>query len=830
MPFLQRYSGIRHGGIVLTGNTLGLSKAANSTAAGTLGSIGAFVSLDTSLQVNDFPPGTTLDYTKNGSAATLTLPAGAYVLYAELVWGGLYRSTVSDISARMNDGITLTTPLGPDTVLPAAATAQNFLITNSGVTVGFYVRTADVTAIVRQAGAGTYSAGRVPALIEALDARTSETNHAGWTLAVVYESGALPLRDLTLWSGGAVVSPSSGSTDITLTGFVTPDAAPMTGRLYVSSQEGDAGLTGDRMLFGASTAALTAVSGPNNPAGNFFASQINDSAGALDTSGTFGSRNASAAAGTNTRACRQGWDVTSVDVSALLTPGMTTAAMRFTTNGDLYVPNCLALAIDSKGALIEAVKSADRTFASVGEEIGYSVTLRNTGSIRAETVTLTDILPEGLTLSAGSVRLNGAPYAGGLPVTFGPLDAGAEATVTFSAYAAAVPAVNPVVNVATADYVFMPFPGYPVPGSSESGPVSCYITDNVRSLVKNVNKAAATVGEELLYTSVLGNAGNLRMTGIVFTDAVPAGTTFLPGSVAVNGVAQPAYDPSSGFPLPDLDPGQSAAVTFTVTINTTGEEIMIIDNNSNVTFDYVLPDGSTISGEQDSNTVSTEVLTYAVTRVKSSDKTFLGEGENARQTVVFTNNSAADLTNVSFADTMSSGATHVAGSVTVNGVSQPTYDPVAGFALPDIPSGGSATVEYSILSNNPKTDNTVTNTGALTYTVNDAVRGPVTYTENTNDVSLVLVSTRMTVIKSVDKSYAVRGDNLHYTSAITNSGSMNKTNLIFRDPAPAGTMFVPGSVRVNGTQYASYDPAVGFVLPDLAVGQTVTVEFDVTVV
>lgn len=88
----------------------------------------------------------------------------------------------------------------------------------------------------------------------------------------------------------------------------------------------------------------------------------------------------------------------------------------------------------------------------------------------------------------------------------------------------------------------------------------------------------------------------------------------------------------------------------------------------------------------------------------------------------------------------------------------------------------------------------------------------------------------MTVIKSVDKSYAVRGDNLHYTSAITNSGSMNKTNLIFRDPAPAGTMFVPGSVRVNGTQYASYDPAVGFVLPDLAVGQTVTVEFDVTVV
>lgn len=215
-----------------------------------------------------------------------------------------------------------------------------------------------------------------------------ETNHAGWTLAIVYENASLPLCDLTLWGGGTVVSPSSGSTDVTLTDFITPDALPIAGKLFISAQEGDAVLTGDRMLFGPDSASLTPVSGPNNPVGNFFASQINDSNGVLDTSGTFGTRNANAAAGTNSTACRQGWDITAVDVSSLLSAGMTTAAIRFTTDGDLYVANALALQIDSKGAQLIVQKSVDKTVAEVGEAIGYTLQITNTGSIRAETVTV----------------------------------------------------------------------------------------------------------------------------------------------------------------------------------------------------------------------------------------------------------------------------------------------------------------------------------------------------------------------------------------------------------------------------------------------------------
>lgn len=88
---------------------------------------------------------------------------------------------------------------------------------------------------------------------------------------------------------------------------------------------------------------------------------------------------------------------------------------------------------------------------------------------------------------------------------------------------------------------------------------------------------------------------------------------------------------------------------------------MIINNTSNVTFDYVLPDQKTMSGEQESNLVQTEVLTSSVSRVKSSDKFFLNEGETAKQNIVVTNNSGAILSSMFFRDTISSGATHVPG-------------------------------------------------------------------------------------------------------------------------------------------------------------------------
>lgn len=251
---------------------------------------------------------------------------------------------------------------------------------------------------------------------------------------------------------------------------------------------------------------------------------------------------------------------------------------------------------------------------------------------------------------------------------------------------------------------------------------------------------------------------------------------------------------------------------------------MIITNQSETQFDYTLPDQTTHTETRESNIVDTEILTYSFTKVKTSNHNFLQEGEIATQTVTLTNNSPIMLYNIFFTDTLSGGGTYVEGSVVVGGTPQPTYDLVTGFNVGNLVPGGSVTISYQIKANNPMTNVLITNYATVSYTADGR-----NLNENSNIVEIAVVSNRLTIVKTVDKAVAIVGEKLHYTSTIANSGTLPKTNLIFTDDIPVGTTFVENSVKINGATQNGLNPNNGFALPNLAVGEIVVVEFDVTV-
>ena len=251
---------------------------------------------------------------------------------------------------------------------------------------------------------------------------------------------------------------------------------------------------------------------------------------------------------------------------------------------------------------------------------------------------------------------------------------------------------------------------------------------------------------------------------------------------------------------------------------------MNIPNQSETEFSYTLPDGSTQTETRDSNIVNTEILTYSFTKVKSSDKTFLQEGDTATQKVVLTNNSLLQLTNLFFKDLLSGGGTYVPQSVIVDGVPQPTYDLANGFDIGDLAPNEIRTIIYQIIANNPLTEALIFNYANVAYTANER-----NLNENTNTVNLVVVSNNLSIVKQVDKSVAVQGETLHYTRTLTNTGTVLKTNLTFKDDIPVGTTFVENSVKIDGLSYSGLNPQTGFSLNDLPVGASSVVEFDVTV-
>ncbi|UYX54031.1 cell surface protein [Bacillus thuringiensis] len=834
MPITNRFSTTTNGALAITGNTLGLSKISNLNRAGTIGAIGAFVTTNTALQVTTFPAGTTLNYTQNSSTAILNIPAGSTILYAELVWGGNYLSRDQNITSVLGNPVSFTTPVSTYSITPSAVTASNQTFVSGSVTFGFYTRSADVTSLVQAAGSGSYTTGSVPGLVDPLDASNGAINSAGWTLIVAYQNGSLPARNLTIYVAGNRVSVETGSADVSVSGFLTPAGGPVSGRLFLSSTEGDADLTGDQALFGPNFSSLNALSGPNNAVNNFFGSQINNAAGNLDTTGTFGTRNQSASTSTNISAGRQGWDITSIDISPYLTNSQVSAAIRLTTNGDAYMLNTVGLQININSPNIQATKSVNKSVAAIGDILTYTVTVPNTGLLPANNVIFTDILPNGTSFIPGTVTIdnvaqtNANPAAG---ISLGTINNNASRTVTFQATVVSLPNQNPISNTANITFQYTPIAG----GTTFNGLATSNSAGTQINLVdingtKSVNKIFTDIGETLTYSISLANIGNIAATSAVYTDPIPSGTTFIPGSVTVNGITQAGANPANGISIGSIAANSTTTISFQVFVPSIPQTNPIL-NSGTTTYQYIpVPNQPAVNGTDTTNIVSTQVNNATVTMTKTVDKNYADIGDTLTYTVAFTGTGNTNANNVIFTDAIPTGTTFVLNSLTIDGTTQVGANPANSVNIGSIATGTTKNVSFQVVVNTIPVSNVVSNgsSASYQYTVNPS-QSPVTKNIASNVVTTQINNANLTLTKSTNKQFATIGDTISYTVLITNSGNTAATNVQLTDPLPNGTILTPGTVTLNGV-LQNVNSLIALPIGTIPGGATFTLSFQVTVI
>ncbi|MBK4740108.1 DUF7507 domain-containing protein [Bacillus cereus] len=834
MPITNRFSTTTNGALAITGNTLGLSKISNQNRAGTIGAIGAFITTNTALQVPTFPAGTTLTYTQNSSTAILNIPAGSTILYAELVWGGNYLSRDQNITSVLGNPVSFTTPVSTYSITPSAVTASNQTFVSNSITFGFYTRSADVTTLIQAGGSGSYTTGAVPGLVDPLDASNGSINSAGWTLIVAYQNGTLPARNLTIYVAGNRVSADTGSADVAVSGFLTPAGGPVSGRLFLSSTEGDADLIGDQALFGPNFSSLNALSGPNNAVNNFFGSQINNAAGNLDTTGTFGTRNQSASTGTNISAGRQGWDITSIDISPYLTNSQVSAAIRLTTNGDAYMLNTVGLQININSPNIQATKSVNKSVAAIGDILTYTVTIPNTGLLPANNAIFIDSLPNGTSFIPGTVTVDNVPQTNANPaagISLGTINNGASRTVTFQATVVSLPNQNPISNTANITFQYTPIAGGTTfNGLATSNSAGTQINLADINGTKSVNKLFTDIGETLTYSISLANIGNIAATNVIYTDPIPSGTTFIPGSVTVNGVTQAGANPANGIPIGSIAANSTTTVSFQVLVPSIPQTNPIL-NSGTTTYQYIpVPNQPAVSGTDTTNIVSTQVNNATVTMTKAVDKNFADIGDTLTYTVSFTGTGNTNANNVIFTDVIPTGTTFVLNSLTIDGTTQVGANPANGVNIGSIPTGTTKNITFQVVVNTIPASNVVSNgsSASYQYTVNPS-QSPVTKNISSNLVSTQINNANVTLTKSTNKQFATIGETISYTILITNSGNTAANNVQLTDPLPNGTILNPGTVTLNGV-LQNVDSLVALPIGTIPGGATFTLSFQVTVI
>ncbi|SEM90106.1 conserved repeat domain-containing protein [Paenibacillus sp. OV219] len=807
------------GSITFTGNTLGLSRSDTVGVPGTQDSIGAFVTTDTSVRVGTYPFGTTSNYLLNNADAILVIPAGSTVLYAELIWGGTYVVPGVNLSAAINNPVNLKLPNSTTfSVSPDAATANNFDLGSGALG---YTRTANVTSQISQGGAGTYNVGAVVGTATVTD---PTANHAGWTLAVIYGNPTLPFRNMSLRVGAVLIQSTSAPVVTTITGFATPTSGALSGRALFSGQEGDANRTGDQALFGPSSGTQVALSGTNNFANNFFASQINNDSGALNTTGTFGTRNqTNGAPGTNIIGGRQGWDITNVDVSARLINNQSSAVLTLTTSGDAYVVNANALQININAPVVSLTKSANVAGTVINDQVTYTVTVNNTGTANASNVVVTDALPAGSAFVAGSVVLAGVAkptfdITAGVPI--GTLALNSSVTLTYKARITSLPSPPTVNNTANAAFTFQSVAGGDtITGVIPSNTVSTPVYSPVLNLIKSANTSNAAIGTTVTYTILVNNSGSIGAT-TTLTDNIPTGSTLVPNSVTVNSVTQPVANPAVGFPIGTVAVGTTTTVTFQVVVNSLPSPPQLTDQATS-TYTYSPPDGRVLSGSAASNTLTIPVSVPNVTASKSSNRTATTVGDTITFSTVVANSGVAPVTNVVFNDPIPTGTSFVAGSVTVGGTPVTGANPASGISLGTINNGTSVTVAFQLLVTSLPNPAQITNRASISYN-----SGTFNGISLSNTINVPVYQPIISASKSANFTQATVGDTITYTFSIPNTGNIN-AQLTLTDSLPAGTTYVANSITVNGSPRPGATPQTGIPVGTVAAGATVTVIFQV---
>ncbi|MCX5852543.1 MAG: DUF11 domain-containing protein [Deltaproteobacteria bacterium] len=274
-------------------------------------------------------------------------------------------------------------------------------------------------------------------------------------------------------------------------------------------------------------------------------------------------------------------------------------------------------------------------------------------------------------------------------------------------------------------------------------------------IVLGVDKATTYVGDELTYTTDVNNtAGTADAINCIYTDPLPAGTSFVAGSFKIDGVTQPAANPVTGVDIGTIAQGTRKTVSYKVLVTAIPAPPAVAEYRVTATWNYEYlscPGLPNYVGSVTTNTVVTGTVRFV------SVKTSVPSGSvRVTENLIYT---------ISIGNT---GTTNPS-AATVTGV--PPSGSITNEATIDTDGGGPA----------PSGGASCTN----------PVSGPV-----------------ITLTKAVDKTSAEPGSEIIYSVYYKNSGNGAATNLIILDSVPLYTSYVTGSLREGNaaSTYATANP------------------------
>jgi len=371
-------------------------------------------------------------------------------------------------------------------------------------------------------------------------------------------------------------------------------------------------------------------------------------------------------------------------------------------------------------SVMTITNTASTSTTTPGSTVAYTITVTNTGRVDLTdinfTAPLSDVLDDAgynndVTATEGLVSFAGSELAWD-----GDLDQGQSAVIRFT-----VTVDNPDTgNKTLTDTVTSTTPGATCPASG-AAPDACTAVVTVLTPALTITQAAnvstTTPGSTVRYTITVADTGQTSYAGVTVTDDL----TSLLGDAAYNNDAAATLGAVS-YAAPvltwtgDLDPGDTATITFSVTVNNpdTGDK-QLTNTVVSAAVGSTCPPGAA----NPACTVTVTDLIPALTIVKTASAASAAPGSAVDYTITVDDTGQTPYTAAAVTDDL----TGVLGAAAYNGDAAATSGAVS-YAAPaltwtgDLAPGDTAVITYSATVDNPETGGTT-----LVNTVTSAAPG-----------------------------------------------------------------------------------------------------------
>jgi len=426
--------------------------------------------------------------------------------------------------------------------------------------------------------------------------------------------------------------------------------------------------------------------------------------------------------------------------------------------------------VQAQPNLSTSTKVVDLTDAAPGQQLWYRITVRNSGNMVAHSATVSDTLPAQVSYVSGQFPTGGGYNASGRYIYWtGDVTPGTDVVIDY--YVTVKNPLSDGVVITNSAQV-----GDGVHAVFETGAATTVVhaAPNMSGTSKGVDKGTAAPGEVLRYTITLVNSGDMTAVGAVVTDAVPAHTSYVAGSVSGNASYESGANRIrwSGW----VTPGVAVEVSYQVKVDTPLTNGVVIENVAQVADGY--------HGEVLTRAAST-IIGSAPNLGASSKGVSAGTAEPGAvltYTLVLRNTGNQNATNVTVTDALPAAVSYQPGSVTGGASYAGGVISWAGA----VTAGGQVTMSYRVVVALPLDNGTVIENRA---TVNDGVNAAF----ETSPPAQTVVQATPNLLgsdKAVSRAEAGPGETVVYTITLRNSGKMTAGAATVADTLPAGVSLV----------------------------------------